>query len=208
MHVVNATTPAQYFHLLRRQMLRNYRKPLIVASPKGLLRSPVSQLFAKYPMLRNPPKAAACTLADVDIGTEFQPVLADPVMAPGCTVDRILLVSGKIYYDLVRERKARGVENNMAIVRIEEIAPFPFTVLEEILQGYTTSRTEVIWVQEEARNQGAWTHVEGRINEVLKKYNDGQRVRYVGRRESPVPAVGVGSWHKAESASLFNEVFA
>ncbi|KAB5594248.1 Dehydrogenase E1 and transketolase domain containing 1 [Ceratobasidium theobromae] len=192
MHVVNATTPAQYFHLLRRQMLRNYRKPLIVASPKGLLRSP----------------AAACTLADVDIGTEFQPVLADPVMAPGCTVDRILLVSGKIYYDLVRERKARGVENNMAIVRIEEIAPFPFTVLEEILQGYTTSRTEVIWVQEEARNQGAWTHVEGRINEVLKKYNDGQRVRYVGRRESPVPAVGVGSWHKAESASLFNEVFA
>ncbi|KAJ1311752.1 hypothetical protein OPQ81_010222 [Rhizoctonia solani] len=190
MHVVNPTTPAQYFHLLRRQMLRNYRKPLIVAAPKGLLRSP----------------AAACTLADMDVGTEFQPVLADPAVAPGSAVSRVVLVSGKIYYDLVRERKDRGL-GNVAIVRIEEIAPFPFAVLEAVLRGYINEVTEVLWVQEESRNQGAWTHVEGRINEVLKGLNAGVRVRYVGRRESPVPAVGVGSWHKAESAKLFNDVF-
>ncbi|KAF8741388.1 Dehydrogenase E1 and transketolase protein 1, partial [Rhizoctonia solani] len=191
MHVVNPTTPAQYFHLLRRQMLRNYRKPLIVAAPKGLLRSP----------------SAACAIADMDIGTEFQRVLADPSVAPGSTVSRVLVVSGKIYYDLVRERKDRGLEN-VPIVRIEEIAPFPFDVLEGVLQGYVSENTEVLWVQEEARNQGPWAHVEGRINEVLKKVNAGSRVRYIGRRESPVPAVGVGSWHKAESAKLFNDVFA
>ncbi|CUA77588.1 dehydrogenase E1 and transketolase domain containing 1 [Rhizoctonia solani] len=190
MHVVNPTTPAQYFHLLRRQMLRNYRKPLIVAAPKGLLRSP----------------AAACTLADMDAGTEFQPVLADPVVAPG-SVSRVLVVSGKIYYDLVRERKDRGLEN-VPIVRIEEIAPFPFAALENVLRGYVNEGTDIRWVQEEARNQGAWTHVEGRINEVLKVLNINSRVTYVGRRESPVPAVGVGSWHKAESAKLFNDAFA
>ncbi|CAE6462804.1 unnamed protein product [Rhizoctonia solani] len=190
MHVVNPTTPAQYFHLLRRQMLRNYRKPLIVAAPKGLLRSP----------------AAACTLTDMDVGTEFQPVLADPTVAPG-SMSRVLVVSGKIYYDLVRERKDRGLEN-VPIVRIEEIAPFPFAALEEVLRGYVNEDTEVLWVQEEAKNQGAWTHVEGRVNNILKGLNIGSRVRYVGRRESPVPAVGVGSWHKAESAKLFNDVFA
>ncbi|GAB1519404.1 hypothetical protein RhiTH_002470 [Rhizoctonia solani] len=196
MHVVNPTTPAQYFHLLRRQMLRNYRKPLIVAAPKGLLRSPLILS-----------KSAACAIADMDIGTEFQRVLADPSVAPGSTVSRVLVVSGKIYYDLVRERKDRGLEN-VPIVRIEEIAPFPFDVLEGVLQGYVSENTEVLWVQEEARNQGPWAHVEGRINEVLKKVNAGSRVRYIGRRESPVPAVGVGSWHKAESAKLFNDVFA
>ncbi|EUC53690.1 2-oxoglutarate dehydrogenase, E1 component [Rhizoctonia solani AG-3 Rhs1AP] len=190
MHVVNPTTPAQYFHLLRRQMLRNYRKPLIVAAPKGLLRSP----------------AAACTLADMDVGTEFQPVLADPSVASG-PVSRVLVVSGKIYYDLIRERKDRGLEN-VPIVRMEEIAPFPFAALGDVLRGYVNEGTEVLWVQEEARNQGAWTHVEGRINEVLQVLNSGSRVRYVGRRESPVPAVGVGSWHKAESAKLFNDAFA
>ncbi|CAE6425949.1 unnamed protein product [Rhizoctonia solani] len=191
MHIVNPTTPAQYFHLLRRQMLRNYRKPLIVAAPKGLLRSP----------------AAACALADMDVGTEFQSVLADPTVAPGSTVSRVLMASGKIYYDLVRERKDRGLEN-VPIVRIEEIAPFPFSVLGDVLQGYINESTEVLWVQEEPRNQGAWTHVEGRINEVLKGLNTSSRVRYVGRRESPVPAVGVGSWHKAESVKLFNDAFA
>ncbi|CAE6523813.1 unnamed protein product [Rhizoctonia solani] len=196
MHVVNPTTPAQYFHLLRRQMLRNYRKPLIVAAPKGLLRSPLTLS-----------EAAACTLADMDVGTEFQPVLADPTVAPGSAVSRVLVVSGKIYYDLVRERKDRGLEN-VPIVRIEEIAPFPFTVLEEVLGGYVNEGTEVLWVQEESRNQGAWPHIEGRINEVLKGLNTGSRVRYIGRRESPVPAVGVGSWHKAESAKLFNDAFA
>jgi probable 2-oxoglutarate dehydrogenase E1 component DHKTD1 len=144
----------------------------------------------------------------MDGGTEFQSVLADPFTTSGSPVDRILIASGKIYYDLVRERKERGMDDgSTAIVRIEEIAPFPFTLLEEILRGYIAPNTDVLWVQEEARNQGAWTHVEGRINHVLTKLNSGRRLRYVGRRESPVPAVGVGSWHKAESAKLFNDVF-
>lgn len=142
-------------------------------------------------------------------GTEFQPVLADPSVAPGSHADRVLIVSGKIYYDLVRERKERGLDgSNMPIVRIEELAPFPFAVLEETLRGYVTPNTDVVWVQEESKNQGAWTHVQERINEVLTKLGSGSRLRYIGRRESPVPAVGVGSWHKAESAKLFNEVFA
>ncbi|KAG9094262.1 hypothetical protein FS749_012793, partial [Ceratobasidium sp. UAMH 11750] len=192
MHVVNPTTPAQYFHLLRRQMHRNYRKPLIVAAPKGLLRSP----------------AAACTLADMDVGTEFLPVLADPSVAPGTRKDRILLVSGKIYYDLVRERKTRGLDDSVAIVRIEEIAPFPFAALEEVLQDCASTGADIRWVQEEARNQGAWSHVECRVNDILKKMDGGNRLKYVGRRESPVPAVGVGSWHKAECVKLFDDAFA
>ncbi|QRV91166.1 hypothetical protein RhiJN_19184 [Ceratobasidium sp. AG-Ba] len=144
MHVVNPTTPAQYFHLLRRQMLRNYRKPLIVAAPKGLLRSP----------------AAACTLADMEVGTEFQPVLADPSLPSGATKDRVLVVCGKIYYDLVRERKARGLDDSVAIVRVEEIAPFPFVAFEEVLQNCTAPGADVRWVQEEPKNQGAWSHVQ------------------------------------------------
>ncbi|KAG8753836.1 hypothetical protein FRC12_011399 [Ceratobasidium sp. 428] len=192
MHVVNPTTPAQYFHLLRRQMLRNYRKPLIVAAPKGLLRSP----------------AAACTLADMDVGTEFLPVLADPSVVPGTPQDRVLLVSGKIYYDLVRERKARGLDDSVAIVRIEEIAPFPFAALEEVLRDCAAPGADIRWAQEEPRNQGPWSHVECRINSVLEKLDGGHHLLYVGRRESPVPAVGVGSWHKAESAKLFDDAFA
>ncbi|QRW18860.1 pyruvate dehydrogenase E1 component alpha subunit [Rhizoctonia solani] len=168
-------------------MLRNYRKPLIVAAPKGLLRSP----------------SAACAIADMDIGTEFQRVLADPSVAPGSTVSRVLVVSGKIYYDLVRERKDRGLEN-VPIVRIEEIAPFPFDVLEGVLQGYVSENTEVLWVQEEARNQGPWAHVEGRINEVLKKVNAGSRVRYVGGVKALYPPLGLeaGTKQRVPSSSM------
>lgn len=144
----------------------------------------------------------------MDAGTEFHPVLGDPTIAPGSPIDRVLIVSGKIYYDLIRERNTRGLNDSVAIVRIEEIAPFPFAALEEVLRGYVGAGTEVLWVQEEARNQGAWTHVEGRIREVLKELDDGHRLRYAGRRESPVPAVGVGSWHKAESTRLFDAAFA
>ncbi|QRW05238.1 2-oxoglutarate dehydrogenase E1 component [Ceratobasidium sp. AG-Ba] len=192
MHVVNPTTPAQYFHLLRRQMLRNYRKPLIVAAPKGLLRSP----------------AAACTLADMEVGTEFQPVLADPSLPSGATKDRVLVVCGKIYYDLVRERKARGLDDSVTIVRVEEIAPFPFVAFEEVLQNCAAPGADVRWVQEEPKNQGAWSHVQSRIKGVLEKLDSRHTLTYVGRRESPVPAVGIGSWHKAESAKLFDDAFA
>lgn len=143
----------------------------------------------------------------MDAGTEFHPVLGDPSIAAGSPVDRVLIVSGKIYYDLVRERDTRGLNSSVAIVRIEEIAPFPFMALGEVLRGYAGAGTEVLWVQEEARNQGAWTHIEGRIGGILKDLDDGHCLRYVGRRESPVPAVGVGSWHKAESASLFDAAF-
>jgi probable 2-oxoglutarate dehydrogenase E1 component DHKTD1 len=152
-------------------------------------------------------KVAACTLADMDTGTEFLPVLADPSVAAGSLLDRVIVVSGKIYYDLVRERKARGLDGSVAIVRIEEMAPFPFMALEDVLRSCVSTGGEVRWVQEEARNQGAWSHVECRANEVLKELDGGLRLKYVGRRESPVPAVGVGNWHKAESAKLFDDAF-
>lgn len=109
MHVVNPTTPAQYYHVLRRQMLRNYRKPLIVVGPKVLLRHPL----------------ATSSLAEMAPGTTFLPVLSDPAIQNPSTVKSVLFLSGKLYYDLVKERAARGLEQTVALVRVEELSPFP-----------------------------------------------------------------------------------
>ncbi|KAF9232585.1 dehydrogenase E1 and transketolase domain-containing protein 1 [Melanogaster broomeanus] len=152
MHVVFPTTPGQYFHLLRRQIKRNYRKPLVVAAPKGLLRL----------------AAASCKLSEMLPGTRFQPVLPD-AHQPTNKIERIALVSGKIFYDLAKERAARGLEDRIALIRIEELAPFPFAYLADVLKPYTTSGAAPawLWVQEEPRNQGAWGHVKDRLGAVL-----------------------------------------
>jgi probable 2-oxoglutarate dehydrogenase E1 component DHKTD1 len=139
------------------------------------------------------------------IGTRFVPVLAPPIIEEK-RPRRINLVSGKIYYELAKEIETRGLSGEIELIRIEELCPFPFKELERVLEA-RTKRTngeglDICWVQEEHRNQGAWTHVGPRIQAVLDKMEGGLRVRYVGRRESAVPAVGVGKWHAAEHAEM------
>lgn len=192
MSIVNPTTAAQYFHLLRRQMKRNYRKPLIVAAPKGLLRSP----------------AASSDIGEFLPGTTFQPVLADPLADPN-TTRRVLLVSGKLYYELVKERATRGLEKEVAIIRLEELCPFPFAHVKATLEPYFRSRSNptIAWVQEEAQNQGAWPHVMPRLMNTLKDEGNRMEVEYVGREASEVPAVGVGKIHAAQNAAILKEAF-
>jgi probable 2-oxoglutarate dehydrogenase E1 component DHKTD1 len=191
MHIVFPTTPAQYFHLLRRQIQRNYRKPLIVAGPKALLRL----------------SAAASTMEDFEPGTKFKPVLVDP-MQNADTAKRVALLSGKFYYDLVKERESRGLTQDIALVRVEELSPFPFSELAQVLKQYENA-SEVVWVQEEPRNQGAWPHVSQRIREVMRLAGrDGaEKVEYVGRKESAVPAPGYGKLFKKQQEEILESVF-
>lgn len=192
MHVVYPTTPAQYFHLLRRQLKRNYRKPLVVAAPKGLLRL----------------AAASSRLVDMLPGTKFHPVIPDNT--PTNTAKRVILMSGKLYYDLVKERTARNLDEHVAIIRIEELAPFPFSELTDVLKLYTsngTTRVEWMWVQEEPKNQGAWGHVKDRLEVVLRALGGDGNVVYVGRREDAVPAPGVGETYRSQQKAVMDGAF-
>ncbi|HJZ93335.1 MAG TPA: 2-oxoglutarate dehydrogenase E1 component [Gemmataceae bacterium] len=170
--VCNATTPAQYFHLLRRQMKRDFRKPLILMTPKSLLRH----------------KDVASRIDDFT-GGHFREVLDDVVPRPD-RVRRVLLCSGKVYYDLL-EKRAR---DDLAIVRVEQFYPFPEHLLREALSRYR--RAEVVWVQEESQNMGGWTFMEPRLRAM------GFDVKYVGRDASASPAVGSLKIHQREQAEL------
>ncbi|KAI5886780.1 2-oxoglutarate dehydrogenase, E1 component [Schizophyllum commune H4-8] len=187
MHVTFPTTPAQYFHLLRRQMARNFRKPLIVAGPKGLLRLP----------------AAGSSLADMAPGTTFQPVLDDPAISDPSKVDRVLLVSGKLYYELAKARDASSPTT--AIVRLEELAPFPFARLRSVLERYANA-SRFVYVQEEPRNQGAWGHVAARASSGVLP--EGKELEYVGRGPSALPAPGLGTLYKAQQAEIIRRALA
>ena len=152
-------------------------------------------------------QAAASTLAELEPGTAFQPVLADPVSnAP--TAERVVLVAGKLYYDLAKARAARGLDARVALVRLEELCPFPFAALAAALRAHGAAR-EVVWAQEEPRNQGAYAHVAARIGAVMEACGRGagERVRYVGRREEAVPAPGVGALYKAQQEAVIEGVF-
>ncbi|KAJ7175983.1 thiamine diphosphate-binding protein [Mycena filopes] len=193
MHVTFPTTPAQYFHLLRRQMKRNFRKPLIVAGPKALLRL----------------AAASSSLSDLAPGTAFRPVLGDPAENTNApTAKRVVLMAGKIYYDLLKERQARSLEGDVAFVRVEELAPFPFKELREVLGKYTQVE-EVVWLQEEPKNQGAWTHVAPRIEAVLEELGIGGEagVVYRGRKESALPAPGIGKIYAVQQKAVIEAAF-
>ncbi|KAI6158451.1 dehydrogenase E1 and transketolase domain-containing protein 1 [Pisolithus thermaeus] len=192
MHVVYPTTPAQYFHLLRRQVKRNYRKPLVVAAPKGLLRLVV----------------ASSRLSDMLPGTKFRPVIPD--IAPTTAVERVILMSGKLYYDLVKERAARDLDQRVAIIRIEEPAPFPFFELMDALRPYVgdgAKRIEWMWVQEEPKNQGAWGHVKDRLGVALRALGGNGDVEYVGRQEDAVPAPGIGDTYRTQQKAVMDGAF-
>ena len=148
MQVCNITTPANYFHALRRQLCRTNRKPLIIMTPKSLLRH----------------KLAVSALADMQEGTRFLPVIdeTDPIGAPA-KVRRVVLCSGKVYYDLLAERRERDLQD-VAILRVEQIYPFPAEALAKALSPYKNA--EIIWCQEEPENAGSWSFVDRRIAEL------------------------------------------
>ena len=188
MAVCNLTTPANYFHALRRQLKRNYRKPLVIMTPKSLLRH----------------KLAVSKLAELAEGTGFQKVIPEiDGLADGKHVRRVVLCSGKVYYDLLQERRDKGLDT-VAILRLEQIYPFPATALAEALGAYPDA--EIVWCQEEPENMGAWTFVDRRIEKLLGsiKHAPGRPV-YAGRPEAASPATGLARTHAAEQAALVQD---
>ncbi|HYK59021.1 MAG TPA: 2-oxoglutarate dehydrogenase E1 component, partial [Bryobacteraceae bacterium] len=191
MQVANCTTPAQYFHLLRRQMRggrdrRGLRKPLIVMTPKSLLRHP----------------KVVSSLEDLARGG-FLPVLDDATVKDTSSIRRILVCTGKIYWELLAAREARGAAD-AAIVRLEQLYPFPEAQFAAVLQRYAQA-TQVVWAQEEPRNMGAWAFARGYITPML---NRGQIIGYAGRPDSASPAPGLIKQHQREQADLIEQAFA
>jgi 2-oxoglutarate dehydrogenase E1 component len=192
MQVANCTTPAQYFHLLRRQMKggadgQPIRKPLILFTPKAILRHP----------------KAVSTLNELTSGS-FQEVLGDTSEIAPSDVKRVLLCSGKIYYDLQHAREERK-KKDIAIVRVEQMYPFPQSQLQNILNQYGPA-TEIYWVQEEPRNMGPWRFMQENIQGML----DGSKrvLRYAGRPESASPAAGTTKRHEQEQRDIVEDSFA
>ncbi|HEX5734930.1 MAG TPA: multifunctional oxoglutarate decarboxylase/oxoglutarate dehydrogenase thiamine pyrophosphate-binding subunit/dihydrolipoyllysine-residue succinyltransferase subunit [Blastocatellia bacterium] len=183
--VVNCTTAAQYFHLLRRQIKQPASKPLVVITPKSLLRLPEAaspvELFARG---------------------GFLPVIGDDAIADGDRVTRVLIASGKVYFDLAAERKKSG-NDRTAIVRLEQFYPFPKNLIKGELNRFGRA-AEVVWVQEEPRNMGGWFFMEPRLREML---GQNQRLRYVGRPPSASTATGSHTIHQMEQRQLVKEAF-
>ncbi len=185
MQVVNMTTPAQLFHCLRRQVLRPWRKPLIVMSPKSLLRN----------------RRAVSTLDELANG-EFQRIIPDDPAIDPSRVRRLLLCTGKIYYDLL-ERRERDEATDIGIMRMEQLYPLRAAELQERLAPYP-DKVDLVWVQEEPWNMGAWYFMRARLPEIL---GADVRLRCVARPESASPATGSGASHKLEQQLLLDEVF-
>ncbi len=184
--VCNLTTPAQVFHALRRQVLRPWRKPLVIMTPKGLLRA----------------KQASSTIRDLADGS-FQRVIPDVAQIPPEKVKKLLLCSGKVYYDLADARKARGADD-VAIVRLEQLYPLD-DQLQQALEKYPRG-VQVRWVQEEPWNSGAWWHVNARFVDWFRSRFE--KFGCVARDESASPATGSNASHKLEQARLIEQAFA
>jgi 2-oxoglutarate dehydrogenase E1 component len=178
--VCNLTTPAQYFHVLRRQLVRRLRRPLVIMSPKSLLRhrravSPVDELVSE----------------------RFHEVLDDP--SPPARPRRLVLCSGKIFYDLVEGRDAADIDD-VAIVRVEQLYPFSSAMFRRIIKPYLGAQ-DVVWVQEETRNRGAWSYMRPILHEHLPDHE----IVYVGRESSASPATGSLRVHRKQQAALVAE---
>lgn len=177
------TTPAQMFHLLRRQMIRDYRKPLIVMTPKSLLRH----------------RLAVSSLDELVAG-QYRTVIPEVDALDPAGVERVVFCSGKVYYDLLEARRARGL-TNVALVRIEQLYPFPKDQFAAVLAQYP-STDEIVWCQEEAQNQGAWDQIKHRFHDLIQ---EGKRPYYVGRYASAAPAVGHRAAHVEQHELLIDE---
>jgi 2-oxoglutarate dehydrogenase E1 component len=178
--VCNPTTPAQMFHMLRRQMIRPLRRPLIVMSPKSLLRH----------------KLATSTLEDLSQG-HFHPVLGDRIIEDTDQVKRLVMCSGRVYYDLVEQRAANGLDH-VALVRIEQLYPFPWRLLRQELARYPNI-SEYVWCQEEPQNQGAWYAMRHKFEELVGAHN---KLVYTGREALSAPAVGYADLHVQQQQQL------
>ncbi|XP_040582261.1 probable 2-oxoadipate dehydrogenase complex component E1 homolog [Lepeophtheirus salmonis] len=182
-HIVYPTNSAQYFHLLRRQMVRNFRKPLVVAVPKICLRM----------------SDAMSDLKSMQPGTKFNPVI-DDLFSNVEQTKKVIFVSGKHYYALNNYRKSRNIQDT-ALIRIEQLCPFPSKLLQDVVDKYSKAES-FIWSQEEHRNMGAWTFVSPRFQNIV-----GVNLSYVGRSELCQPAVGVSNKHKEESDYILKATF-
>jgi len=186
MQVANCTTPANYFHILRRQLHRDFRKPLILMTPKSLLRH----------------RGAVSSLKEMAGKTCFQPLLPDANKTDPAKIERLILCSGKVYYDLLEERDERS-QRDTYIMRVEQLYPFPEKILQKTLASFENAR-KIIWCQEEPKNMGAWSFVEPRLEEVLAKtgLKGPKRALFAGRKESAATATGLASVHEKEQAAL------
>ena len=185
--VVNCTTPANYFHVLRRQMRRKFRKPLIIMSPKSLLRH----------------KQCISKIENFGKGTRFHRIFPDTSISSNTSkIKRVVLCSGKIYYDLNDERQKQQ-KTDIALIRLEQIAPFPYSSLTDELSKYQDA--EVIWCQEEPHNMGAWSFVYPKINNILQSlFGNTKSVSYIGREESASTATGYLKVHIKEHKSIIS----
>ncbi len=188
MQVCNVTTPANYYHVLRRQMRRPYRKPLVVMTPKSLLRH----------------KLAVSALSEMAPGTRFLPVIGEiDEIGAAAEVSRVVICSGKVYYDLLAERRERQLAD-VAILRAEQIYPFPDEELAHALAPYRNA--EIVWCQEEPENAGGWSFVDRRIEAVLRRLGrTADRPVYAGRIAAASPATGLARTHAAEQAALVRQ---
>ena len=196
MQVVYPTTPANYFHVLRRQLHREIRKPLILMTPKSLLRH----------------KRAVSRLEELAKGTTFHRILYDDAqmlpneaikLVPDDKIRRIVLCTGKVYYDLYEEREKRGIDD-IYLMRVEQLYPVPLKALVAELSRF--KKAEVIWCQEEPRNMGAWHFIEPYLEWVLNQVNGvSRRPRYVGRAASAATATGLMSKHQAQLKAFLDE---
>ena len=193
--VANCSTPANYFHILRRQIHRSFRKPLVLMTPKSLLRH----------------KLCISETSDFVEGSSFHRVLwddaqkgnSDTELQADDKIRRVVMCSGKVYFDLLEERDARGIDD-IYLLRVEQFYPFPAMALLKELERFANA--EVIWCQEEPKNQGAWSFIEPNLEWVLQRLNSiSKRPRYVGRPASASVATGLASQHKAQQAALVND---
>jgi len=183
LQVCYPTTPAQYFHLLRRQVQPGMDRPLVIMTPKSLLRLP----------------AAASTVEELTVGG-FKPLIDDGEITDASLVEKVVMCSGKVYYDLIDARK-KGDEKRVAILRLEQFYPFPLTSIREALAKYANAK-QLVWAQEEPQNMGGWTFVQPRLENLLTAC---ERPQYVGRTSSASPATGSYSIHQKEQAQIVSE---
>ena len=200
MQVTNISTPANYFHALRRQIHRNFRKPLINMSPKSLLRH----------------KLCVSTFNDMATGSEFHRVLWDDAqfrpevseitLKKDKDIRRVVMCSGKVYYELFEEREKRGL-NDVYLLRLEQFYPYPDDAIQREVKRFKNA--EIVWCQEEPKNMGAWTFLDPFLEESLIAIGaKNTRAKYVGRPAAASTATGIGAKHKKEQQAVLDGAFA
>ena len=193
--IANCTTPSNYFHILRRQLYRSFRKPLVIMSPKSLLRN----------------KRAISNTKEFINGSSFHRILLDDAekgnsstkLVKDTKIKRVVICSGKIYYDLLEEREERNI-SNIYLLRLEQFYPFP--ALSFIKELTRFKDAEFIWCQEEPKNQGGWSFVEPNLEWSLNRVNAKcKRAKFIGRAAAASPATGLATQHKEQQETIINE---